>query len=457
MLAVRQRYGRQRTLLWLISVIRTATVVATLGAGMPCFAVERELGVGLHVGLGRPGHENALGDIVTSGLTSFRDEIFWQDVEAMSGQYLLSGKARRSFDNFSTAHRIGMNPILILDYGNPVYGGGQPDSDQPRKAFAAYASALLARFDFDMPYVEIWNEWNIGAGSIGGARHGSATGYVKLVDAVVPEIRKKHPETKILVGALGDDLNGWPWLSKAIDAGLLRSVDGVSIHLYNHSNRPPGGGAAEMFERLLSLQDLLRARTKGIGVPIYVTEVGYPNHDAGLSEQDASEQLSAFLFLAMSIADLKGIWLYEWMDGGLDKTDREHNFGLRRVDGTEKPLGCRIRQYGDVLRSGKVVSNYADAQVTAVLVDADGAQYFVAVPKYFGRFDAPPNTVEISGQDLRVGKKSIVRCGDALEEHGGIVRTAGGFLVKLRGKPVIIRMEGKVERIRGAVAPVLRR
>jgi len=106
-------------------------------------------------------------------------------------------------------------------------------------------------------------------------------------------------------------------------------------------------GADEAISRL----DRLRALVVNAGkpnMPIHVTEVGWPTHidPTGLSEDDSALHITRFLLYASLRNWLGGVWLYDFQDDGPDPTALEHNMGLMRYNGTEKPSGCAVRQLG---------------------------------------------------------------------------------------------------------------
>lgn len=429
-------------------------ILTLSGGNAPAFADQRsiELGIGLHLGLGRPGYENSNFWLQEAGFNSIRDEIFWSDLERVVGRYELDGRAKKSFENYLTALNNGMKPLLLLNYGNKLYGGGHPATDESRAAFSKYVIDILGRFPVDMPYVELWNEWNIGAGTSPRIRSGSVDDYLALARVVVPEIRRTHPKSKIILGGLGDDLGGWPWLRRALDKDILASADGISVHLYNHSLKSPSGGAVELFERLLSLQRLLRTYNNGAPFPIYITETGYPNSNDGLTEQESSEQLMGYLLAIKLVEDVKGVWIYEFKDGGVDKNDREQNFGILNFDKSEKSLACRLRQFSKLIRFGKIISSKIDSAGVALIIEDRSIQYFVAVPRLWGA-RAQPVHVNINGTSLQSQTLSDINCADDLARMKHIKQDNNSISLTLLGKPLVFRIDGKVSSFSLTLSP----
>lgn len=304
-------------------------------------------------------------------IASTRDEMFWNDVEDAKGAFTLRNSAQASREVWW--NRLpGVAPLLILGYGNPRYdGGGQPKSPEAVAAYAKHAAWLVGQTQARVRMVELWNEWNLKAGAVPNAgAQGSAADYVRMAAAAYRAIKVADPGVQVLVGGVGEDHPDWRWMKEAIAAGLLDSADGVSVHLYNHCDRA-NVGADEMLRRLERLQFLLAAKAQR-EVPLYLTEVGWPVHkgDCQVSEADAGAYTLRLLLQASQRPWLKGVWLYETIDGGTDPTNREQRFGLLQRDGSERPAGCMVREFGalvaarpaQVLRTGDVtVAVYQEA------------------------------------------------------------------------------------------------
>lgn len=296
---------------------------------------------------------------------STRDEMFWSEVEGPARDYAIRGGAeftRRLW--WTELPRV--QPLLILGYGHPAYdGGGQPATRTAVAGYAAYAGWLVANTRPRVRLVELWNEWNLQAGArpAAGARGGPAE-YVHLAAAASAAVKAADASVRVLVGGLAEDLPDWRWLRAALPLGLLDAADGVSVHLYNHCDRAQVG-ADEMVRRLDGLQALLTAHARR-EVPVYVTEVGWPTHRGAceVSEPDAAAFVLRLLLEGSIRRWLGGIWIYEAIDGGNDESNREQRFGLLRRDGSERPAGCMVREFGALIGSRPAqLARLGDARV----------------------------------------------------------------------------------------------
>jgi len=277
-------------------------------------------------------------------LTSSRDTMNWSIVEATKGTLKMVGGALNTQTVWNSMP-TPFSPLLVLYSGNRHYdSGGQPKSATAVSAFTRYANFVVGQTP-RVQIVEVWNEWNLrsGASSYGGSQ-GDPVDYARLATETARVLKASHPGVKVLVGSIGDDWD-WSWTKAAIQAGMLTNADGVAVHLYNYCVSPKNVGADMAIVRAEALRTLLNNAGKP-GLPIYVTEVGWPTYigDCPVTEQDSALHTARFL-LEASLRDwLAGLWIYEFQNGGTDPTNREYNFGLMRRDGSEKPSGCAVRE-----------------------------------------------------------------------------------------------------------------
>ena len=379
-----------------------------------------ELGVGTHFGQGRGDPASAFAWMKSAEMRSFRDEIYWNNIEHNPGQFQPSPNAIKSLQAFSNSNIAGINPILILSYGNPLYDNGlQPYTSAGRNAFAAYTRWIAQQLNGKVNYFEVWNEWNIGTGSPSGALK-SPTDYTLLASAAYDAIKSVNSANKVIVGAVGDDLNNWSWTRAAVNAGLLRKADGVSVHLYNADW---GGnsqfGSHELVDRLAALQVILRAANGGKAMPIYVTETGSSTNigtskPLGVPETVQAEQYARFVLESQTITDLAGIWFYDLVNDGTDATDRESNFGLLRTNLTEKPAGCRLRSLVPFVRQASLTQKVSNGNAQALKFTGKDGRTLLAVwagDNYGDGYTDPVSDIVVTGNFASVTAFDQV-CGD---------------------------------------------
>jgi hypothetical protein len=224
-----------------------------------------------------------------------------------------------------------VQPLLILDYGNSFYDGGdKPTTSEALDAFARYAAFVVRHFKGRVHMYEMWNEWNVNTGN---TSPGTPQDYVRFLKVVYPAVKTIDPSSVFLAGAIaGLNLD---WLSAMLSDGGLGSFDALSIHpyLFNESRRTADAWAQDM----LATETAIHRHTGGHDIPLYITEMGWPtnNGPGGSSPRDAAVDLAQMFLLARTMPFLKGIWWYDFRDDGWDQTNPEDNFGL--VDPNLKP------------------------------------------------------------------------------------------------------------------------
>jgi len=315
--------------LWLTQVLSIFMTV------LPCKvdAAEKMWGVAIHLGGGLSNAATVGPALRELGVNSFRDEIYWRNIERVKGTFQLPRGLSDLDTLFTSSASMGLRPIAILDYGNPLYFDGLPKSDADREAFARYASFVLRRHGKNVAAFELWNEWNIGLGSNPRVK-GSAADYVKLLKRIRPVIDADAPGIPLVVGAVAN--RDMAWIREFGALGGFALCNGFSVHPYNFTARD--ASAEEVAGWIDSLDQEIRSKA-GKALPIYVTEIGWPTHTGvGASTETLSAQrlLKTALLLA-SKDSVRGVWWYDLFDDGADATEKEHRFGLIRPDGSRKP------------------------------------------------------------------------------------------------------------------------
>lgn len=269
-----------------------------------------------------------------AGVAAVRDDFSWNAVERERGVLSIPPEWRRTVTALA---RAGIEPLLILDYGNRFYDGGdKPRTPEAIAAFARYAEFVAREFRGTVRRYEVWNEWDIG---IGRTTPGDAEGYVRLLKAVYPRVKAVDHNITVSGGAMTSGGIRKGWLEDMLRAGALDSLDAVSIHSYNHSGKGRARTPEAWREFVEAAWQTVRKYSGGRDVPLYVTEMGWPT-PAGERATTPIEQ-AAFLartyLLGRTLPYLKGIWWYDFQDDGWSAEEREHNFGVVRPDLTPKP------------------------------------------------------------------------------------------------------------------------
>ncbi|WP_322094614.1 cellulase family glycosylhydrolase [Paraburkholderia bannensis] len=329
-----------------MSIERTLTRVSGFGkvafsltlamfcAGM-AFAQEKPIGVSVHPGGLAPEKQEAQLRLVQDvKLTSVRFDMPWKFIETQPGHYEIPRDLERYVD---AAKQRGIEPVLILDYGNPLYDGGdKPRSQAAINAYVNYAQYVVRHFRGRVRQFEVWNEWD---NHTGGFEAGSAEDYAALFRATYPAIKAANHDSIVLVGA--GVRKGWE--ERLAGLGVIQMGDGLAVHPYNYQTADDL--APEHCARtLVELESRLRSLTGKANVDLYITEIGWPTNSGkfGVTEQAQRSFATRLALLMQAIPFVKGVWWYDLIDDGVDPLNKEHHFGLFRNTLAAKPAAAGI-------------------------------------------------------------------------------------------------------------------
>lgn len=226
-------------------------------------------------------------------------------------------------------------------------------SEQSREAFVNFANFVTKWFPSDAQRVELWNEWNRAQDMPPGTPRGEPESYAALLAFAYPKLKEAHPKTEILGGSMEGIGRFNEWTRRALDAGMLQYLDGLSFHPYvywmNRRNRVPERG---MLGLVKELKQLLAQYPKGAEVPLYVTEIGWPTHDArdGVTLRQQADYLSRALLVLRADPRIRGVWVHTLMDRPGEAGDMESHFGLLFPDGSPKPAWFSFRDTARLLK-----------------------------------------------------------------------------------------------------------
>jgi hypothetical protein len=285
---------------------------------------------------------------------SIRDEIYWQSVETTPGHFAFPGVSSEFLDRSLAAK---LTPLVILDYGNPLYSAVYPTTDAQIDAFTHYCEFVVKSLKGKIHLYEIWNEWSGIPASTEDV--GTPEQYVKLLAHVVPRLKAIDPHATFLAGWV--DANVCPgqsqnlWLQRVLKAGLLRYIDAYSYHPYTwtfpqEEKRTPQA----LWVKMNAFQELLTQANSGKPFPVFVTEFNWPTdaEPLGISEEKDAAWMGQALLLGRTLPWLKGFWIYDLQNDGWDPKNGEHNFGAVRADGTAKPLYNVVRTLAPFIEDG---------------------------------------------------------------------------------------------------------
>jgi len=222
--------------------------------------------------------------LARAGLTHIRDEQYWNLIESQAGVFNYPAQ----FTNYmSAAAAQGLTPLLILDWGNPLYNGSTsvftaPATDTDRAAYANYAANLLARYGTQVKAFEVWNEFNAGTYVDGTAATNKPYYYAQLLQRTYQTVKAARPDVQIVAGATVPVAHGF--LQNVFKNGGMPYLDVVSVHPYR-------GYPAGVDLDIRGLRDLIKTYNNGVEKPIWATEFS-------LNATTADQRIDAAVYLA---------------------------------------------------------------------------------------------------------------------------------------------------------------
>lgn len=317
--------------------------------GLPRFIVGTCVHFGQHKGL----LSANLNMLRQAGIHSVRDELSWKRYELRKGELKYPEYYRDYIDQTVSA---GLIPLNILDFGNRFYDNGSyPRSPDAVEAYCRYTASLVEKLKGKVRLFQVWNEWDGGCGMAPSLhRTGDPESYIRLLKAAAPRIKAIIPEAIVVANSV---CTGDAWLEKLLKLGLLNHCDVVALHTYNYRNGQGLDTPEAWHKRMLGVDTMLRSYNNGRAVPLYVTEMGWPNQidNYGSTYDLSAAYLARLYLLARTLPYIKGVWWYDFQDDGWKYVYNEDNFGLVRPDLTAKPAYYVIADISAIAGKGRFI------------------------------------------------------------------------------------------------------
>lgn len=253
-----------------------------------------------------------LDGIAAAGFRYVRTDLAWSQVEQQPGEYDFA-----PYDALVDAlGRRGLAPILVLAYGNDLYGGGPPRTPGARRAYARFAASAAARYSGRGVLWQIWNEpnlWQFWDPAPDPAE------YVALARETAAAMRAADPGAYLIGPATGGPDFDLAFLDAVFGLGLIDVLDAVSVHPFGAAYPE---AAAPFYE---AVRGLMRRHSPGRSIPLLCGEWGYSIPDQDLQAQYLVRSLDVNQRAGISLT----VW-YAWQDDGFQ------DFGLLDALGRPK-------------------------------------------------------------------------------------------------------------------------
>ena len=293
-----------------------------------------EIGIHTHAQRYSQNAQQITSNLKKYGFNSIRSDITWEWVEKKPGSFSLSNAAKKNQDLIDTMANNNHNAMIVLAYGNGNYTpSGYPENEEQIKAFKKYVRYIVSLNKGKVKYYEVWNEWVYKTGIKDRSVNVPSTDiYLELVKQTYETIKEIDPSAIVVSGTINPtNARDVMWFDELLKKGILKYLDGVSLHPYSfmHGNKKLRN-PTDNFNDVIEYQNHLARRNNGVNVPIYITEMGVPTYDGegGVTRLNAAIFPFKYTLLAMSDKNIKGIWWYDYSDDGVQRKNKENNFGF---------------------------------------------------------------------------------------------------------------------------------
>ncbi|WP_244818339.1 beta-glucosidase [Caballeronia sp. Lep1P3] len=350
--------------------------MAALADGSGTFS---DAGVQTHFGHRKGVPATVLSLVKRAGFSWIRDEVFWSEIEKTPGQFQLARNDNEYGGYIRQAARMGLKPLIELDFGNGraypnLFKGPQgfPQNDEERQLFVRYTEQVVGAY---RNYVKAWEVWNEPAFD----KIGYDT-YIALLKAVYSAVKKLSPESTVLACG-GGGAGGGPGgdcIVQIVKANALAYQDGFSIHPYMSPYDPDRGYAAKGSPlprvNVTTVWPHLHRMTQshprpGVGpLKVFVTEIGWPSspQNAGLSERKQAAAAARTFLLSRRFNTMQATFWYDFVDDGVNPSDKEANFGLVRLDLSPKPAYAAAATVFKTIGSRMWTRSFVDDETTKI-------------------------------------------------------------------------------------------
>ena len=298
-----------------------------------------------------------------AGIESVRTDAHWAFLERSRDQL----RVERHWPAYLAANEAqGVDSLFILGYGNSFHGNGEkPRSEPVRTAFNRYVAFTAQQFRGRVKHYEVWNEWDVENPT----DPQFTQDYARLIADAAGVVRQHDPDAKVLAGAVTTMGIESGFALRLIEAGIMQSVDGLSLHPYVHC-RGRGHNTPEAWIEWLAEVDLELSRAANQPVPLYLTEMAWPAHQGacGIDEQLQAAYLARSFFLVRTLPNVRGYWWYDLRNDGTDKREREHNFGLLRKDYSPKDAYRVLKAITPIIKDFQFLERVDEPQESSIVL-----------------------------------------------------------------------------------------
>lgn len=161
------------------------------------------------------------------GVSGLRETIEWETIEPVQGRY----NSWAGASHYEYAKTVGIDNMLGMLVGHRSWGKADwsfPQTENEISMTENFVDWLFKNYGGDIPYIEYWNEPNLGNFN---ATKTTPEEYVEIMKRIYPKVKGNNPDTVVNAFSLAQIDN--TFLTRGLEAGLLDYCDSIGIHLYD--------------------------------------------------------------------------------------------------------------------------------------------------------------------------------------------------------------------------------
>ena len=295
------------------------------------------------------------------GAGMLRDELLWKDYEKTKGEYKLLDHWNAYLD---AAVSDGIEPLIILNYGNTLYTDttdSWPLTNDQLEAYGNYVYNVVSDTKGRVKYFEVWNEPNL-AGTDWGKS------YAKMLKVAYTRAKEANPDAQIVGLVMAGASNAFMSSMESEDADIYNYMDIASFHEYAKGAAPEN----DTYTGILKTCNNSIRNHVGTGFDIWLTEMGYSENEIGISE-DMAARYEVREMLWCDAENLnKKIFTYTWHDGSGAPAYREANFGMLNRDSSAKKTYVAYAALNKFTADGSCMGRTVDSNGNYIYKYANG-------------------------------------------------------------------------------------
>jgi hypothetical protein len=261
-----------------------------------------------------------------AGVRWLRGFYEWQTIQPRQGSWNFTLPDRLLKD--AQANAIHLTGVLAyLAPWASADGGTRRFPIKNIQFWRDYVAGMVARYQSDIKYWEVWNEFN---GSF--AENGTPALYAELVREASLAAKRVDPSAKIGLSVANFDVR---FIDAAIKAGAGDHFDYICVHPYEILERLSDRGEPAFLSMATTLRTMLQANHQPDDIPLWITEVGAP---APINRDDIPDKVQAAqLAKAYLLAIASGFRRVFWFEARGPSYGNSGDLGLIRSDMTPRP------------------------------------------------------------------------------------------------------------------------